>query len=487
MTDSQQRSDSRAASTTRDEASGEPPSDTDSGGIGRREFVIGSGAVGALALGSAGVYLSTSAGADTEPSFLLQQGYLRYEVDPISKAGTNVREFYDYTDTSASPAGDVIEEDAASRLFVYDGPVDASLVFLHGSPEVDHGGTATFSFSGLSRSQGEWAVRDDPMRVSDDFEQWEGGNQKVSWEWGENTTDGGAYWGVLDRQDFTIKVTPKTLRGVDSWTFLSGELGDLTRHDLSTERPVKIKPTKGRTVERANVEIMPEAERNTFDPYSNERLTVAVKQPPDGVDESEWVGPDDLDPGNYAVNFGSKQFLAGQNAAQPQKYVRKGGTLYLQYETKAANFSLDSAYGYLVAKAGEKTYVRGRDVVRPGGFDNVGEAEPQLVVTDLNVDPAGDDAENLADEYVEFENAGDEELDLSGYTVSDDADWQFHLPEEFVLEPGERFRLHTGSGDWTDTDLYWGLDRPVWNNDGDTIVVVDANGDTVLEYSYPRQ
>jgi hypothetical protein len=454
--------------------------------LGRREFLIG-GAAGTLTLGGASVGLLAFSEADQERSFLLQQGYLRYEVDPISESGTNVKEFYDYTETSANPSADIIEEDAASRMFVYDGPVDASLVFLHGSADVDHGGTASFSFSGLSRSQGEWAVRDDPMRVSDDFEKWEGGNQKVTWEWGENTSDGGAYWGVLDRNDFTITVTPKVLRGVDAWTFISGEIGDLTRYDLYRGKPVKIKPTKGRQVKQANVTIMPGSDAAEFDPYSDETLTVAVEEPPADVDESGWVGPGDLDPGNYAVNFGSKQYLAGQNAAQPQEYTRRDGTLYLNYKARAANFSLDSAYGYLVSKTGEKTFVRGRDVVRPGGFDNVDREAPQLVVSDLHVDPAGDDSESLNDEYVEFRNDGDERLDLTGYTIQDSRGATFEVPAGVGLDAARTIRLHTGTGDRSESDLYWGRSQPVWNNDSDTVVVLDSNGETVLDYSYPRE
>jgi hypothetical protein len=457
-------------------------------GVGRREFLLGGSAVGVLALGGAGAYLSMSDDSgDGERSFLLQQGYLRYQVDPLSKGEMNIEEFYDYTDTSASPEGDIIREDDVSRMFIYDGPVSPSLVFLHGSRAVDHGGTAKFSFSGLSRDRGEWAVRDDPMSVSDDFEQWEGGNAKVKWEWGANTSDGGAFWGGLDREDFTISVNPKTLRGVDAWTFLSGDLGDLNRYDLYREKPVKIKPTRGRAVKRANIDIMPNSAANQFDPYTNESLTVAVEAPPEGVDESDWVGPGDLDPGNYAVNFGSKQYLAGQNAAQPQTYHTEDGTLYLEYKASAANFSLDSAYGYLVTKAGEQTYVRGRDIVRPGGFDNVGTEEPQLVVLNLNIDPHGDDAENLNEEYVAFENDGDERLDLTGYTVEDERGTTFDVPDGFVLGANQSVRLHTGSGEQSESHLYWGRDRPVWNNAGDTIVVHDDAGRTVLEYSYPRQ
>jgi len=470
------------------EQTGEATSEDGSAGVGRRDFILGGGALGVLALGGAGAYLSTRSDSDgAASSYLLQQGYLRYEVDGISKDGMTVEEFYDYTDTSASPERDVIEDDDVSRLFIYEGPVSPSLVFLHGSPDVDHGGTATFSLSGLSRDAGEWAVRDDPMSVSDDFEAWEGGNATVSWAWGANTTDGGAFWGALDRDDFTISVTPTTLRGVDDWTVLSGDLGDLTRYDLSREHPVKITPPKGKTVKRANIDVMPEADAAEFDPYSTEPVTVRVRQPPGGVDESEWVDPDDLDPGNYSMHFGSKQYLAGQNAAQPQRYTREDGALSLTYTAKSANFSLDSAYGYLVSKVDDKTFVRGRDVVSPGGFDNVDEEPARLVVSDLHVDPADDDRKNLAAEYVEFRNAGDEALDLSGYTIRDEAGAEFAVPDGFVLAPGARVRLHTGAGESTATDLYWDAGAPVWNNDGDTVVVLDETATEVLAYSYPRE
>ena len=471
------------ASTSSGTESDSETTSGDESSLGRRELLVGGGVIGALALGGTGMLLSQSPSAE-ESSFILQQGYLRYEVDGISEGELNVEEFYDYTNTSANPAGDVIEEDAASRLFVYDGPVDSSLVFLHGSPD---GGSAFFTLSGLSRSNGEWAVRDDPRSVSDDFEPWDGGNARVEWQWGEQTTDGGAFWGGLDRSDFTVTVNPKRLSGVDSWRFLSGELGDLERYDLYREKPVTLKPTKGRTIKKANVDIMPGSGDNEFDPYSTELLTVAVTVPPEDADDSEWVSPDDLDPGNYSVNFGSKAYLAGQNAAQPQRYSREDGTLYLEYKAKAANFSLDSAYGYLVSKVDDKTYVRGRDVVRPGGFDNVDTERAELVVTDRNVDPEGDDSDRLADEYVTFENDGDETLDLTGYTVRDEAGATYDLPDGFSLDAGARVRLHTGAGENGPTDLYWDAGTPVWNNDGDTVIVLDKTGFAVLEYSYPEQ
>ncbi|WP_435096357.1 lamin tail domain-containing protein [Halarchaeum sp. P4] len=458
-----------------------------SSSLSRREFALGGASV--LALGSAGAYLSTSSSTNdsSEQSYILQQGYLRWEVNPLSYQGQNVKQFYNYqtSGASANPLVDVTSDPAASRMFVYEGPVGSSLVFLHGSRSVDHGGTAALKVSGLSRSKGEWAVRDDPVSVDDDFEAWENGNAKVTWQWDAGKTDGGAFWGVDDAQ--TVKITPKTLQGVDAWRFLSGEPGNVSTYDLSTAKPAKLKPSTGKkSVKRANIEIMPGSDPNQFDPYAKSDLTVAIKSPPSGADASEWVTPSDVDPGNYSVVFGSKDYLAGQNGASPQKYFRKDGNLFLQYKTKSAHFSLDSAYGYLVGKTGSYTWFRGRDTVQPGGFNNAETEQPQLVVTDLNVDPQGGDAQHLTKEYVEFKNDGDSTLDITGYTIEDAQGWQFHMPDGFTLDPGTRFRLRTGSGQYDEDDLYWGLDTAVWANDGDTVRVLDENDELVLQYSYPR-
>lgn len=335
--------------------------------LSRREFVAGAGV---LALGGAGAtYAAVSDSEDDQP-FLARQGMLRYEVTPLGDGEATVEEFYDYRSTDAHPPDGLVADPDTSRLFFYDGPVSDSLVFLHGSTDADHGGTADFGLSGLSREKGEWAVRDDPRSVADDFERWDGGNARVVWEWGAGDTDGGAFWGGFDRPDFEVSVNPKTFSGVDSWRLLTGTASDPTRHELVMDRPLYLKPARDRSVKRANVDVMPDTEPNEFDPYAQERITVAVEPPPEGADGSEWVDPSALDPGNYALYFGSKSALARGEGAQPQSYSREGDTLHLEYVAKAAKFDLESAHGYLAGKAGEKTFVRGRDTVQPGGFDN---------------------------------------------------------------------------------------------------------------------
>ncbi|QLG61076.1 lamin tail domain-containing protein [Halorarum salinum] len=107
-----------------------------------------------------------------------------------------------------------------------------------------------------------------------------------------------------------------------------------------------------------------------------------------------------------------------------------------------------------------------------------------LSLVDVHADAAGNDNENLNDEYVVFENTGDDPLDLSGWQVADAADHTYTVPDGFTLEPGERVTLYSGSGTNTDSELYWGAERAIWNNGGDTVVVTHSDGRLVLEEDY---
>ncbi|PSQ17382.1 endonuclease [Halobacteriales archaeon QS_8_69_26] len=124
------------------------------------------------------------------------------------------------------------------------------------------------------------------------------------------------------------------------------------------------------------------------------------------------------------------------------------------------------------------------------GFDGSAPPTPTpagdgpLAVATVHADAAGDDRENLNDEYVVFENVGEEPLDLSGWTVEDEAGHTYAFPDGFVLDLGDRVTLHTGSGADTDSDRYWGAGGAVWNNGGDVVVVRNADGEVVLSVEY---
>ncbi|WP_232687502.1 lamin tail domain-containing protein [Halobacterium zhouii] len=107
-----------------------------------------------------------------------------------------------------------------------------------------------------------------------------------------------------------------------------------------------------------------------------------------------------------------------------------------------------------------------------------------LAVVTVHEDASGDEYDNLDDEYVVFENAGDQPLDLSEWTVVDEAGHTYVFPSGVTLDPGEQVTLRTGVGTDTATDLYWGSDAPVWNNGGDTVTVRNDDGATVTEEAY---
>jgi len=107
-----------------------------------------------------------------------------------------------------------------------------------------------------------------------------------------------------------------------------------------------------------------------------------------------------------------------------------------------------------------------------------------LAVATVHEDADGPDGDNLNDEYVVFENRGNRTIDLSGYTVRDDANHALAVPDGVTLRPGEQLTVFTGTGENTDDSLYWGESAPVWNNDGDVVYVETPNGTTVVEYAY---
>ncbi|QZX98952.1 lamin tail domain-containing protein [Halobaculum rubrum] len=106
-----------------------------------------------------------------------------------------------------------------------------------------------------------------------------------------------------------------------------------------------------------------------------------------------------------------------------------------------------------------------------------------VVVSRIHADAEGADGENLNDEYVVLTNRGDEAVDLTGWTLSDEAGFTYEFPAGVTLAAGASLTLHVGSGEDTETDLYWGRGRPTLNNDGETVILRDASGTVVAERS----
>jgi endonuclease YncB( thermonuclease family) len=125
----------------------------------------------------------------------------------------------------------------------------------------------------------------------------------------------------------------------------------------------------------------------------------------------------------------------------------------------------------------------------PTGAPTPPVAGQQDVTVDLSCsqfDAPGDDNQNKAEEWVCFRNAGDAPADMSGWTLHDEYGWTYSFPS-FILSPGKTVRVATGCGTSTTEILYWCHEggTAVWNNGGDTVYLLDAEGNPVAVQSYP--
>lgn len=97
-----------------------------------------------------------------------------------------------------------------------------------------------------------------------------------------------------------------------------------------------------------------------------------------------------------------------------------------------------------------------------------------LNITALN--PAGE-------EWIEITNEGADIVELTGFTLKDEANAIFTFPQ-MILLPGASVRVYTGTGINTTDTLYWGLGETVWNDDGDAAFLRDPTGAIVDTFGY---
>lgn len=108
-------------------------------------------------------------------------------------------------------------------------------------------------------------------------------------------------------------------------------------------------------------------------------------------------------------------------------------------------------------------------------WSDVGYADVCIGLYHLQYNAPGDDNENLNGESVELRNACTHSMDLTRWTAQDNSTKAYTFPS-FTLQAKSIVTLHTGSGIDNATDLFWGLSAPLWNNNGDRLIVADAKG-----------
>lgn len=103
---------------------------------------------------------------------------------------------------------------------------------------------------------------------------------------------------------------------------------------------------------------------------------------------------------------------------------------------------------------------------------------PDVELRSLVADPPGPDGTDGSEELVTIVNREDVAVDLSGWTLRDESSiHRFRFPAGTVLAAGEAVAVGSGC-DPRPGVLAW-CDGPVWNNDGDTALLLDERGAVV--------
>jgi phosphatidylserine/phosphatidylglycerophosphate/cardiolipin synthase-like enzyme len=105
----------------------------------------------------------------------------------------------------------------------------------------------------------------------------------------------------------------------------------------------------------------------------------------------------------------------------------------------------------------------------PAGPSGSNPADVRILLVVFN--PEGDDTTG---EYVLIQNLGGEAQQLSGWKLADDAGSTYTFPN-LVLAPGATVKVWTRTGNDRGGELFWGRSSGVWNNGGDTALLMDES------------
>lgn len=85
--------------------------------------------------------------------------------------------------------------------------------------------------------------------------------------------------------------------------------------------------------------------------------------------------------------------------------------------------------------------------------------------------------ETANQEYVKITNSGKTSISMKGWKITDKgAKHTYKFPSSYTLKSKTTVTIFTGKGRNTTTKLYWGRIAHVWNNEGDTAYLYNAQG-----------
>lgn len=101
---------------------------------------------------------------------------------------------------------------------------------------------------------------------------------------------------------------------------------------------------------------------------------------------------------------------------------------------------------------------------------------PEVDLVELIANPPGPDDEALEAETVTIVNSGDETVSLAGWILRDESSAnRFAFGSDISLAPGDSVVVSSGCGEEPGI-IYWCSQTPVWNNGGDTALLLDDRG-----------
>ena len=111
-------------------------------------------------------------------------------------------------------------------------------------------------------------------------------------------------------------------------------------------------------------------------------------------------------------------------------------------------------------------------------------AASDVSIYEVEFDAPGRDDENPNGEYVILANGGNA-ANLTGWVLRDESSvHRFTFPGGTVIGSGGFLVIRSGCGTDTAEELYWCAVGSVWNNDGDTAILLDPGGTYVSRLRY---
>lgn len=107
-------------------------------------------------------------------------------------------------------------------------------------------------------------------------------------------------------------------------------------------------------------------------------------------------------------------------------------------------------------------------------------AQGEAVIEILEVIGAG----QLAEEAVQIINSGSSPVALRDWQLADEDGHVYTFGQVTLFGDGAGVLVHTETGQDSSTDLYWGLEEPIWEA-GEVVTLLDAGGEARATFAVP--